>query len=218
MPGAPAPSWTWQLLTRLDSIVALRAEILLIVPSSVVLFLVGSRLTRAGVFADTVAGRCVRRRLMIVGLGVGAPLNACTAFAGPAWFLLDRYLLPPVVGLGVLGLVTHLVLRGRSEPGPVRRGLAAVGRTALSCYVLQNLVASVLCYGWGLGLAARFAGTGPLWVVALWAGVCGLCTGLAVAWLHRFERGPLELVMHRVTGLGAARRENSGERGRVYLG
>lgn len=191
-------SWVDQVGLRLDAILLLRAEIVLIVPSATVLFLVGSRLLRAGAFTSTAAGARVRRRLMVVGLGVGLPLNALTIFAGPDWFLVDRYLLPPLVGLGVLGLVTHLVLRARG--GATQRGLAAVGRTALSCYVLQNLVASVLCYGWGLGLAARFGG--PLFVVALWTGVCALCTGLAVLWLRRFERGPLELVLHRVMAVG----------------
>jgi len=198
-PDATA-SWLDQVQLRLEAFALLRVEIVLIVPSSVVLFLAGSRLLRAGTFADTAAGAAIRRRLMLLGLGIGVPLNAVTIVAGPDWFLVDRYLLPPLVGLGVLGLVTHLVLRARS--GALQRGLAAVGRTALSCYVLQNLVASVLCYSWGLGLAARFAGTGAVWVVALWVGVCGLCTGLAMLWVRRFERGPLELVLHRVMALG----------------
>lgn len=70
---------------------------------------------------------------------------------GPVGFILEG-----VAAGGVVETATHLVLRTRA--GALQRGLAAVGRTALSCYVLQNLVASVLCYGWGLGLAARFAG------------------------------------------------------------
>ncbi len=182
-----------------------RAELLLIVPSATVLFLVGSRLVRAGAFDDTAAGARVRRRLTAVGLGVGVPLNALTAWAGPDWFLLDRYLVPPVVALGMLGLVTTLVLRTRG--GRARRGVAAVGRTALSCYVLQNVPASVLCYGWGLGLAARFADVGPWWpwwVVVLWAGVSAAVVASAVLWLRRFDRGPLELVADRLRRARAA--------------
>jgi uncharacterized protein len=198
-PDATA-SWTDQVALRISAFPLLRAETVLIVPSAVVLFLLGSRLLRAGAFSATEAGARIRRRLMVVGLGFGLPLNALTVAAGPAWALLDRYLLPPLVGLGLLGLVTELVLRAGAVNGPVRRALAAVGRTALSCYVLQNLVAGVLCYGWGLGLANRMAGSGPLWVIALWAGVCALCTGLAVLWLRWFDRGPVELVMHRVVG------------------
>ena len=74
----------------------------------------------------------------------------------------------------------------------LRRGLTNVGRTALSSYIFQNLVASALCYGWGLGLAATFDDLRPWWVVAAWAGICALFMTLSTLWLRRFERGPVE--------------------------
>lgn len=209
--SAPDPaltaSWPRQVQLRLEYATLFRAELLLIVPSAVVLFLVGSRLVRAGAFTE--AGAPIRRRLMVVGLGAGVPLNALVAAAGPDWFLVDRYLAPPLVALGLLGLGTTLVQRARRGPGPIRRGLTAVGRTALSCYVLQNLLAAVLCYGWGLGLAERFAGTGPWFVLALWAGVSGLLLGAAPLWLRRADRGPLELLMHRAVAGGQAGRDGA---------
>jgi uncharacterized protein len=170
----------------------------LIVPSAVVLFLLGSRLVRAGAFTD--GGGRIRRRLMVLGLGVGVPLNALVATAGPDWFLVERYLVPPLVALGLLGLGTALVQRARREPGPVRRALTAVGRTALSCYVLQNVLAAVLCYGWGFGLAERFAGTGPWFALALWAGISAVLLAAAPLWLRHVDRGPLELLVHRLHG------------------
>ena len=209
-PSASDPSltasWPGQVLLRWEYIGLFRIELLMIVPSSVVLFLVGSRLMRAGAFDDTGAGARIRRRLMAVGLGVGVPLNVLTAALGQDWFLVDRYLVPPLVALGLLALGTTLVLRARREPGPVRRGLTGVGRTALSCYVLQNLIAAVLCYGWGLGLAERFADAGPWWVVGLWAAISALLLPAAPWWLRRFERGPLELLMHRVHAVSAPAR------------
>jgi uncharacterized protein len=195
-------SWPRQVQLRLEHIALFRAELLLIVPSAVVLFLVGSRLVRAGAFTD--AGSRIRRRLVVVGLGVGLPLNALTAAAGPDWFLVDRYLVPPLVALGVLGLGTSLVLRARRGPGPIRRALTAVGRTALSSYVLQNVLAAVLCYGWGFGLAERFGGAGPWFALALWAGVSAVLLVAAPLWLRHVDRGPLELAMHRLFA-GAAR-------------
>ena len=195
--GATA-SWPAQVLGRLQYLLLYRIELLLIVPSATVLFLVGSRLLRAGAFADTPGGAGIRRRLMVLGFGVALPVNVVTTIGGADWFLVDRYLLPPLVALGVLGLVTSVVLRSRRGPGPVRRGLAAVGRTALSCYVLQNVIAGALCYDWGFGLAAVLADARPWWVVLLWAGICGAQLVLASLWLRRFDRGPLELLMHRV--------------------
>ena len=187
-------SWPQQVLLRLEYAALFRAELVLIVPSSVVLFLVGSRLVRAGVFGGSAAGARVRRRLVAVGLGAGVPLNAVTAVAGPDWFLVDRYLAPPLVALGVLGLGTTLVLRSRRGPGPLRRGVTAIGRTALSCYVLQNVLAAVLCYGWGFGLA----GEGAWRVAALWAGISAVLLVAAPVWLRHFDRGPLELLVHRL--------------------
>jgi uncharacterized protein len=144
--SAPDPaltaSWPRQVLLRLEYVALFRAELVLIVPSAVVLFLVGSRLVRAGAFTE--AETRIRRRLMVVGLGVGVPLNALAAAAGPDWFLVDRYLAPPLVALGMLGLGTTLVVRSRREPG-------------------------------------------------------------APLWLRHMDRGPLELLVHRITFAGSAR-------------
>ena len=189
-------NWTAQVRERLDGFLLYRAELVLVVPSAVVFFLVGARLVRAGAFADTVDGARLRRRLAAVGLGAGVPLNVLTAAAGPEWFLVDCYLVPLLIALGLLAMVTGLVLR--TSGGRPRRGVAAVGRTALSCYVLQNVLASVLCYDWGLGLAARFGDARPWWVVGLWAGVSAATVAFAVLWLRRFDRGPLELLAHRL--------------------
>lgn len=194
----PAPpgtgSWTAQVAERVALFPLFRVELLLVVPSAVVLFLAGSRLLRAGAFDD--GGARLRRRLVVLGLGAGVPLNALTTVAGPAFVLVDRYLVPPLVALGLLGAVTELVRRTRG--GALRRGLTAVGRTALSCYVAQNVLASVLCFDWGLGLARRFDGARPWWVAGLWAGISLVLLLAASAWLRRFERGPLELLAHRL--------------------
>ncbi|WP_068928458.1 DUF418 domain-containing protein [Planobispora rosea] len=187
-------SYAEQVAARVESFVLYRLEAVFIVPMGIVLFLLGSRLMRAGAFEDSGRGAALRRKLMIFGLGAGLPLNLLTSFAGEGWFLVDRYLLPPLVALGLLGLVTTVAHRLTGTPGPLRRGLTAVGRTALSCYVFQNLVAAALCYGWGLGLAERLDGLRPWWVPLAWAGICLLFMTLASLWLRRHDRGPLELL------------------------
>ncbi|MGH3882831.1 MAG: DUF418 domain-containing protein [Pseudonocardiaceae bacterium] len=189
-------SWTDQVLDRIVLAAVYRAEAVFIVPLGIVLFLAGSQLLRAGALADDAAGRRIRNRLMVVGFGVAAPLNLLSTFAGPDWFLVDRYLLAPFVALGLLGLITTVAYRLTAVPGLLRTGLTAVGRTALSCYVFQNLVAAVLCYGWGFGLAARFADARPWWVIGAWAAICALFMTLSVHWLRRHTRAPLELLMH----------------------
>ncbi|GAA1651500.1 DUF418 domain-containing protein [Nonomuraea maheshkhaliensis] len=190
--AAPHPSgWLEQVELRLRHAAIFRAELLFIVPLGIVLFLLGARLMRAGVFEER--GARLRGRLIAAGIGAGVPLNLLTSFAGPAWFMVDRYLVAPLVSLGLLALITSIVLRARSAPGVLRRGFANVGRTALSCYVFQNLAAGALCYGWGLGLATRLDGLRPWWVPVAWAGICLLFMALSSLWLRRFDRGPIEL-------------------------
>lgn len=184
-------SWPQQVAARLADWPTYRLEAIFIIPMSVALFLIGARLQRAGVFAAD--GQWLRTRLMIAGFGIGVPLNLLTAFAGPGWFMVDRYVLPPLVALGLLGLIPSVL---RSGTGPLGRGLTSVGRTALSCYVFQNLVACVLCYGWGLGLAGELDWARPWWTIAAWAGICAMFMALSTWWLRRHQRGPLEAVWH----------------------
>jgi uncharacterized protein len=189
-------TWLEQVQDRLANWVPYRIEAIFIIPLGIVLFLGGAKLLRAGVFEATPVGAKLRNRLMLIGLGVATPLSVLTSLGGSEWFLLERYVLAPFVALGVLGLVPTIVLRMRERPGVLRTGLTNVGRTALSCYVFQNLVASILCYGWGFGLAVRFDAYRPWWVVGAWAFVSALFMVGSSLWLRRFPRGPLECVWH----------------------
>ena len=179
-------SWPQQVAARVQEWSLYRSEAIFIVPMSIALFLLGAKLHRAGVF--TAGGQRLRNRLMLVGFGVGAPLNLLTAFAGPDWFMVDRYALPPLVALGLLGLIPTAA----HGTGPLHRGVTSVGRTALSCYVFQNLVAAALCYGWGLGLAVRLDAWRPWWTIAAWALICATFMALSTWWLRHHQRGPLE--------------------------
>lgn len=189
-------SYLDQVSTRVQEAGLFRVELVFIVPSGIVMFLLGARLLRAGVFETSARGQTLRRNLLILGLGIGLPLNIATSLAGSDWFILDRYLLPPFVALGLLALVTSLVLRMRREPGRVQHGVRSAGRMALSCYVLQNVLAGALCYGWGLGLATRLADYRPWWVFAAWAIISTAMVAFSVWWLRRFDRGPVELAWH----------------------
>ncbi len=187
-PPTDTSNWLAQVQARLDYAGLYRVEALFAIPLSTVLFLAGVRLLRAGALEDSERGRRIQRRLVGWGLGLGVPLNAITSFAGAEWFLVDRYLCAPVVAFGLLGLITMLVNRMRAEAGVVRRGLTSVGRAALTCYIGQNVIASILCYDWGFGLN----GHGPAVTAALWLGISVLLMAGASWWLRRHERGPME--------------------------
>ncbi|MBW4717058.1 DUF418 domain-containing protein [Saccharothrix sp. SC076] len=185
-------SWLAHVGSRLDNFVVFRLEAVFVLPLSTVLFLAGAMLLRGGALEDSPHGRRVQRRLMAWGLGLGLPLNVLTALAGSGWFAVDRYVCAPLVAFGLLGAITALVHRMRAEAGPLRRGVTAVGRSALTCYIAQNLVASVLCYRWGLDLTGRFGHLGVWFTAAMWLVVSTLLVLGASWWMGRHERGPVE--------------------------
>ncbi|MEV1292333.1 DUF418 domain-containing protein [Pseudonocardia sp. NPDC049635] len=217
--SVPAPAypstWTGQVWLRLTEPLLYRVELVLVVPSAIVLFLVGSALLRAGVFEAHRGGARVRTRLMAVG-AVGVVADVAAVLAGPAWIGVERYLAAPLVAAGLLGLVPAVLLGMRGPAGRVRRGLTTVGRTAMSCYVGQNVVASVLFHPWGLGLAAALATVPPplrtAGVVGIWAGVVVLSVAAMGRWLRRYDRGPLELLTHALVDRGRPRPEPVGGR------
>ncbi|GAA1504411.1 DUF418 domain-containing protein [Streptomyces albidochromogenes] len=189
-----------QVAFRLENALVLRLEPVLSFGLLVFLFLLGVRLFRAGAFGADGTGRRLRSRMLGWGLGLGVPLTAATGLAGQDWFLLERYCAAPLVAVGYVGLIGAVVDRVR-RPGPLTTGLTAVGRTALSGYVLQNVLCVVVSYGFGLGLATRLTGPGrPWWVMGLWAAVCAVLMVSATLWLRRFRHGPLESVQRRVLG------------------
>lgn len=195
-PNPYADGSFWDLvLFRLDNALTFRVEAIFIFPMSIALFLLGARLYRAGVFAPE--GARLRKRLMILGFGVAAPADLLLGvFVGGDVVLITRYGIAPLVSLGILALVAHFYLN-RPGTGFVAARLSEVGRTALSCYILQNLVASIICYGWGFGVAARVSPDARVpFTVAVYLVVALIIIGFAHLWLRRFDRGPVEWAWH----------------------
>ncbi|MFI1827419.1 DUF418 domain-containing protein [Streptomyces sp. NPDC020412] len=187
-------SYGEQIAFRWENALALRLEPLMTFPLLVCLFLLGVRLFRAGAFGDDATGRRIRARLLVWGLGIGLPLSVGASLVGSELILLDRYVGGPLTALGYVGLIGVLVDRLKRF-GPLTNGLSAVGRTALSGYVLQNVLCMLVAYGIGLGLAERLGDDWhPWWVIGLWVTVCAVLMVGSTWWLRRFTAGPLESV------------------------
>ena len=184
-------SW-WDLVRfRIDNMLLFRLEPIFIFMLSIALFLAGARLLAAGVL--DASGRPLRLRLMWVGLGVALPIDLCLGvFGGHAGILAARYGTAPLVAFGLLAVVAESYHRSPDSGWPGRR-LSEVGRMALSCYVLQNVLTSVLCYGWGFGWAGRVETElrVPL-AIAVYSMVAMSVIVFAYCWSRVFPRGPLE--------------------------
>ncbi|TDQ52554.1 DUF418 domain-containing protein [Actinorugispora endophytica] len=194
-----------QVGLRLDNLLVLRMEPVLSFGLLLFLFLLGARLMRAGAFGPGEAARRLRARMAAWGLGLGLPLSLAASLGGAELVLLERYVLAPVVAVGYIGLI-GLVLDRLPRTGPVTGAVSALGRTAMTGYVAQNVLCSLLCYGFGLGLASRLAGSGPWWVLGLWAGVCLFLLAAASLWLRYFPYGPLEWLQKSVLDATGGRR------------
>ena len=193
-------SWWDQVLYRLDNFAVYRAESVFIIPMNVFLFLLGVRLMRSDAFSPDETGRRIRRRMLRWGLLLGLPLNLLYFVPGGLFELPVRYLFAPLLSLGYAGLVA-LAMERHLMPWLSAR-LAEVGRAALSCYVLQNVLASIVFYGWGLGLTGRLGAAGTLVVLVA---ICATLALLSNLWLRRFPSGPLEMIWKKLADIPFAR-------------
>jgi uncharacterized protein len=185
------------VLFRLDNIGTFRVEPVLIGFLSLALFLLGARLLGAGVFAPE--GGRLRRRLLIVG-AVALPIDLTLGIAGgTAGLLAERYLVAPFVALGLLAVIAELCLRKGTDGWFARRS-SEIGRVALSAYMLQNLLAGALFYGWGLGLAEHALEWRLPVTLAAFVVVTAVISLFAHLWLRRFALGPVEWLWKRAAG------------------
>ena len=140
----------------------------------------------------------------------GVPIGLCLVMAASAlWELAPR--VPAVVSVYWAGLLGGTLLQGLGYAGAVAwfcarrpnsaavRALAAVGRTALSNYLLQSVVLGTIFYATGFGLFTRLT---ALPVAALALPVFGFEAWASLAWLKRFEMGPVEWAWRSLSAPG----------------
>jgi uncharacterized protein len=163
-------------------------------------FLLGAAIFRVGWLAEPERARRLARRglpwLLPVGL-ILAGVHPLIEAAG--WPAID-------VQRDVIGLIDRLgqlvlalawaaaavwLVRGGFE-----KALAAVGRMALTNYLMQSLVYLFVLYGFGLGWLKY---DGATFALSLALAVFALQIGFSLWWLARFRFGPAEWVWRTLT-------------------
>ena len=170
----------------------------------VAMFLLGSWFVRSGVMANTGAHLPLFRKLAFialpigVGLGLAGSLITVSHIPGDDFdgFQLARGLamlgnLPAC--LGYVGMVV-LMLHSKSAWSAVRV-LAPVGRMALTNYLAQSLICSLVFFGYGLGQW----GMPRAWQVVFVLMVFALQVAFSHWWLARFRYGPMEWLWRAFT-------------------
>ncbi|GIV70042.1 DUF418 domain-containing protein [Caldilinea sp.] len=169
------------------------------------MFLLGAYFAKRRIFNDLEAHRPLFRQLLIWGGVIGLTGNAIYAtliMELPRYDVTPELLIATVAqGVGapllMLAYVSAICLLAlRPSWGSRLQMLAPLGRMALSNYLLQSIVCTLIFYSYGLGL---FGKVGAAWGIALTVVIYLLQIPLSQWWMSRFLYGPAEWLWRSLT-------------------
>lgn len=182
------------------------ANAIFLAPNVLVMFLLGLYSSKIGVFERLEAHRRLMGWCAAAGLILGLASNAWIAtelvnairaeneLLQYGWLTLS-IVAGPVLALGYIGAFG---LMWASIPAlqHLLTPVAAAGRMALSNYLMQSVVCTLLFYGYGFGWHGKVSiAQGLALSVLIWA----VQVGLSVLWLSRFQYGPVEWLWRTLT-------------------
>jgi uncharacterized protein len=167
------------------------------------LMLFGMALMKTGVLSAE-RSASFYRNMMLVCYGIGLPLAVYSAFDLYAHEFRAMYALQSggipnyfgsiIVGLGHVGLVMLLIKGGFMQK--LLQRFAAVGRMALSNYLMHSIILTTVFYGYGVGLYGSISRFGQMGFVVA---VIALQLLLSPWWLARYRFGPVEWLWRSLT-------------------
>jgi len=183
---------------RAKELVEMWLTTIFILPNIFAMFLVGACIGKCGILADLERHRTLLVRLCVWGLGLGLPLNAVYATlieslvrTEPSWPLVIAVITQAIgAPLLALGYMSGLALLWQRPAWRARlHRLAPLGRMALTNYLLQSLIATLIFYGYGLGLFRQVGiAAGVLFTFAIYV----VNYVFSHWWLGRYRFGPAE--------------------------
>lgn len=173
------------------------------VPMVLGLFLIGAWFVRSGALADPAAHRRRLRSMIAYGVPAGAAITglsllidsspAMTPVSAAAVAASTLHMLGALpLALALIAWIVLIVHDGARWP----LRFAPAGRMALSNYLAQSLIGTLVFYGYGLGLWGRVS---PAPLIAATFAVFALQMLLSVAWLRRHRFGPAEWLWRAFT-------------------
>ena len=109
---------------------------------------------------------------------------------------LPNQIATPFIAFAYVGLIMLLIRKDLFSP--MLQRLSFVGKTALTSYLLQSVVATIIFYGFGLGLFGKVDRIGQLIVVFfIWWSLLVGCQW----WMQKYKYGPVEWVWRCLTNL-----------------
>ncbi len=169
------------------------------------LFLLGAWFVRSGAIAEPARFPRLYWRLRWIALPLGLALVLVAAWLLPTndFSRLDLEW-GMATGMALVGSVlmslgyAAWVIRGLQSPAAARwlEWLAPAGRMALTNYLLQSIVGTLVFYGYGLG---QFEQLSRAWQIPVALAFFALQVVLSHWWLSRFRFGPAEWVWRSLT-------------------
>ena len=186
------------VLFRLNNAALFRSESILIAALTIAMFLLGVRLYEARVFNPEATS--LRKKLLLIG-AVALPIDLALGIAGNTGLvLLERYVVAPFTAMGLLALIIEACQR-LGTTNLTGRLLQNVGRTALSCYLLQNLLGGIFFYRWGFGLVNHVQSWRIPATMLGYIVIAAAVVMFANLWLRRFSTGPVEWLWKKMAQL-----------------
>ena len=166
------------------------------------MFLIGLWVGRRAIYADLDRSAPLLRKVARWGLAIGLPVSLARAvlsmwpgearpiveFAAEAAYVLGT----PTLALGYAAVFALLWRKGVKSLG----WAAPAGRMALTNYLMQTILQSLIFYGWGLGLIGTL---GLIFIYPVSAGLFALQVAYSRWWLTRFRFGPVEWLWRSLT-------------------
>lgn len=182
------------LAFRIHEVAPISALLLWIAPRTLALFLLGACVWRAGIF------RGERRRLLVAMAVIGVLAGGGATWALSAGLNLRGWRDAVFVWGAILlafGYGATIIL-GFERPRLARvlSSFAPLGRMALTSYLTQSIVLSVIFYGWGMGLFGR---DGEAKAAAIGLLLFGAQVIASAYWLRHHHFGPVEWLWRSFT-------------------
>jgi uncharacterized protein len=171
------------------------------------LFLAGTLAWRRGLFFPSPESLGKYRRAMWIGFAIGIPGNLAITVLRWKYTIPQMPVSPLPIAVALLsafcvpalsiGYLCLVILLCQSEAWRARlRRFGAVGRTALTNYLLQSIVGTLLFYSYGLGLFGRF---GPAILLVFTVVIYAIQVVISQWWLARYRYGPAEWLWRSAT-------------------
>ncbi len=155
------------------------------------MFLLGAYFAKRKLLHEPEKHKATLKKLLTIALLIGLPSNILFGMYENEAFLL--------IGAPFLMLSYVICIIFLMEISWVKQlfvSFAAVGRTALTNYLLQSILATTIFYHYGFGLYGK---VNPFWGLLLSLFIVAIQLIISNLWLKHFRYGPLEWIWRMVT-------------------